>query len=147
MNKSLDMNSLNCMLLVVVLVVVVLCCVKSKTKEGFKESKWCGKNCDTNDKCEGNVGKNKKMCKFLCRKRCAGYAASQANANACAPIRFCIDAKTAKKAYGGEYDYPGIGADAYVMGVRHGEANMGGTCACPPERNYWLDANYQDNYE
>jgi hypothetical protein len=40
MGKSLNMNYVNCALLVVVLILVIVCCIKKPSKEGFRRRGW-----------------------------------------------------------------------------------------------------------
>ena len=89
MNKSLDMNSVNCGLLCIVLVVVVLCCMNTtKTTENFRESRYCRGNCNSDSKCRMNW-----RC-FICKNRCNGYKAAALSAGSHGNKQNCKDTCT-----------------------------------------------------
>ena len=87
MNKSLDMNSVNCGLLCIVLVVVVLCCMnKTKTTENFRQSRFCRRNCGSHAACEKSPG----HCGVRgCGPRCKSYKYKYIADNAFADREAC----------------------------------------------------------
>jgi hypothetical protein len=118
MGKSLNMNYVNCALLVVVLVLVVVCCAKSKTKEGFKMIQVTE---------NGRTYPNAVSCsrgKVCNRVRARQYNWLRAKAAECDKKRECVQ----------EYELNNIGGlIGYVMGANaaYDEHVYGNFCPCP----------------
>jgi hypothetical protein len=119
MGKSLNMNYVNCALLVVVLVLVVVCCVKSKTKEGFFSKIQISEN--------GKRYPNAATC--FGKKKCAKVRADQYNwlrktAAACDKKRKCVQTHELNKMTGEE----GSRMGAWMV---NDEYVYGNFCSCP----------------
>ena len=137
MGKSLNMNYVNCALLVVVLVLVVVCCVKSKTKEGFKyiQQTWYGKRYPKREYCG-----RRKVCGRL-RTKQDNFLKKQATD--CNRERVCATEKEFNKKHTG---YSPL--TMYKLGVSKAEGTRGkgytDPCTCPQgdipkDATYWGD--------